>query len=534
MRKKITSIVLSAAIAAAAFAAPGFTASAATTGTITLSGSTSVAPLAQELASEFKKSNPGVTINFTNITGSGSGISDAMDGKVDIGMSSRALKDSELEVLKSNVICNDGVAIVVNKANPTNNISAQQLYNLYSKETTNWSAISSFNQAVAAYSRESGSGTRSCFEDVLKNDYKLDIANNYGNMDGIIPNTGAMQTSVKGNAGGIGYMSLGDMDETQVKALKFEGVEANVYNVANGSYKMSRPFVMATKGEATGAAKAFIDWCKTNATAQNIVSEMGFVKLGLMKIQPTAMHLNKSAVSLKPGQSFKLNASFTPSNANMTKVSYSSSKSSVAAVSGSGVITAKSVGTAVITVKTTQSDKTLVKTCKVTVAYPVTGVKFSKSVYEVKKGKTVKTSWKITPANATNKKVTFKSMNTKIAAVNSKGVVKGVNAGVAKIKITTVDGKKTAYCSVKVVIPVKSVSLNKSSVTIRKGGVYRLIANIKPANATNKNVIWTSKSKKTALVTELGWVVALKKGSTTVQVKTVDGGKTKTCKIIVK
>ena len=96
-----------------------------------------------------------------------------MNGKVDIGMSSRALKADEAPVLKANVICNDGIAIVVNKSNPVGNITPEQLYDLYAKKTTNWkSIVSSYNKEATVYGRESGSGTRSCFEDVLKNDFK--------------------------------------------------------------------------------------------------------------------------------------------------------------------------------------------------------------------------------------------------------------------------------------------------------------------------------------------------------------------------
>ena len=110
----------------------------AATATITLSGSTSVSPLAQQLAKQYAKETKGVKINFTNITGSGSGIADAMNGKVDIGMSSRALKVDEAKVLNANVICNDGIAIVVNKSNPVSNISPEQLFDLYAKKTTDW------------------------------------------------------------------------------------------------------------------------------------------------------------------------------------------------------------------------------------------------------------------------------------------------------------------------------------------------------------------------------------------------------------
>ena len=137
-----------------------------------------------------------------------------------------------------------------------------------------------------------GSGTRGCFEDVLKNDYAKDIAKNYGKLAAEIASTGAMQTSAKSNPGAIGYMSLGDLDETQVKAVKFNGVVANKENVANGTYKMSRPFVLATKGEPTGATAEFINWIKTSSNAKKIISKMEFVTLSEVKIVPRQIKFN--------------------------------------------------------------------------------------------------------------------------------------------------------------------------------------------------------------------------------------------------
>ena len=162
---KLKKLIAATIATAMAFSvAPGNVPKAATA-TITLSGSTSISPLAQQLAKQYAKETKGVKINFTNITGSGSGIADAMNGKVDIGMSSRALKADEAKVLNANVICNDGIAIVVNKSNPVSNISPEQLFDLYAKKTTNWKDIvSSYNRAVAVYGRESGSGTRRCIE----------------------------------------------------------------------------------------------------------------------------------------------------------------------------------------------------------------------------------------------------------------------------------------------------------------------------------------------------------------------------------
>ncbi len=351
--KRIIATIMTFVMAAGSLAVTPAKQAGAAVQTITLSGSTSISPLAQQLAKQYVKENKGVKINFTNITGSGSGISDAMGGKVNIGMSSRALKEEEAKVLKANVICNDGIAIVVNKSNPIANLTPEQVYNIYAKKYTNWkSLVASYDKPIAIYGRESGSGTRSCFEDVLKNDYKLNIAKNYGKLNAEIATTGAMQTSVKTNAGAIGYMSLGDLDERQVKAVKFNGVAATSANVANGSYKMSRPFVLATKGVPTGQTAAFIKWCQTSSNAKKIITKMGFVTLGAAKIAPRKITLKTSKkITLKKGKKKTIKYSVYPDNATDKRVVFKSSNKKVATVSKSGVIKAKKKGKATITVQ---------------------------------------------------------------------------------------------------------------------------------------------------------------------------------------
>ena len=219
------------------------------------------------------------------------------------------------------------------------------------------SIVSSYNKAAAVYGRESGSGTRSCFEDVLKNDFKKDIAKNYGKLDAEISTTGAMQTSVKTNPGAIGYMSLGDLDEKQVKAVKFNGVSPTTENVANGTYKMSRPFVLATKGEATGATGNFIKWIKNSSNAKKIITKMGFVNLSQVKIAPRQIKLNvKSKITLKKGKKKTIKYTVYPANAVNKAVKFKSSNKKVATVSKKGVIKAKKKGKATITITTVEGN----------------------------------------------------------------------------------------------------------------------------------------------------------------------------------
>ncbi|MBQ9361159.1 MAG: Ig-like domain-containing protein, partial [Lachnospiraceae bacterium] len=166
----------------------------------------------------------------------------------------------------------------------------------------------------------------------------------------------------------------------------------------------------------------------------------------------------------------------------------------------------------------------------------VKSVKLNKKKATVVKGYKITLKATVSPKNATNQKVTWKSSNKKIATVSSKGVVTGKKKGTVKITVTTADGKKTASCTVTVKNPVKvkSVKLNKTKATVKKGKTLKLKATIAPKNATNTEVTWKSSKPKIAKVDKNGKVTALKKGTTTITVTTKDGKKKATCKVTVK
>ncbi len=173
-------------------------------------------------------------------------------------------------------------------------------------------------------------------------------------------------------------------------------------------------------------------------------------------------------------------------------------------------------------------------TDKESTSIPVNGVKLSKKKASIVKGKKMTLKATVTPSNATNKSVTWTSSNTKVATVNSKGVVTAKKPGTTNITATTVDGKKTATCKVTVTISVKKVTLNKTTASLKRGKKLTLKATINPKNASNKNVTWKSSNKKVATVDKNGVVKGLKKGTTTITVTTKDGKKTATCKVRVK
>lgn len=374
--KKFISLVLLVALVSSSFAYVPNTASAAVTGNVVFSGSTSVNPLIQALAEAFQEKNPGIKIVEQNVTGSGAGIKDATDSKstVDFGMSSRNLTSAELTELNKIQICLDGLAIVTNKKNPINEISPAQLYKIYTRDASalNWNQITgSFTTSVkiAPFGREAGSGTRSCFEDFFKADYGTALTSGYDvNLDGSLASTGVMQTSVQNNSGAIGYMSLGDMDETKVKALKIEGVEPSKYSVADGTYAIKRPFLLVyNKAKTiTPAAQAFLDFI-ASADGQKVIDKMGFVRNNLVRVKATGITLRSTNINITPGFRYSLIAAVTPEDTDNQTLTYTSSNTAVAKVSSTGIVTGVKKGSAIITVKTNDGTK-ISKTCKVTVS----------------------------------------------------------------------------------------------------------------------------------------------------------------------
>jgi phosphate transport system substrate-binding protein len=456
--KKFLSLVLVLAVAFSSLVYAPATASAAVSGTVVLSGSTSVNPLIQALAEAFMAENPGVKIIEQNVTGSGAGISDAKDIKssVDFGMSSRELTSDEAKVLNEVQICMDGLAVVVNKNNPISEISPAQLYKIFAKDASvlNWNQIKgSYTTSVkiAPFGREAGSGTRSCFEDFFKVDYGTALPSGYDtNLDGSLASTGVMQTSVQNNSGAIGYMSLGDMDDTKVKALKIDGVEPSKYTVADGTYAIKRPFLLVSNKEKTTspAAKAFLDFI-ASADGQVIIDKMGFVKNNLVKVKVTDIVLRSKSINIMPGSKYSLAPAVIPEDASDPILIFTSSDTEVATVSSTGMVTGVGAGSATIPAKT-KDGTNLTKTCQVTVSYPVTSVSLDKTTAKLQVGKTLTLKATIDPSYATAKDVTWKSSDTAVATVSSAGIITAGKTGTAVITVTTKDGKKTATCKVTV------------------------------------------------------------------------------------
>ncbi len=251
----------------------------------------------------------------------------------------------------------------------------------------------------------------------------------------------------------------------------------------------------------------------------------------------TGITLNKSSMTLTVGASDSLIANVQPADATNRTVNWSSSDSKVVVVNN-GAVTAVAEGTAVIVATTAEGGFTATCTVKVDkapdVPVPVQGITLDKSTIALDAGKTQTLVVSIIPSNATNKGVNWSSSNNNIATV-SNGIVTAVAPGSAEITATTIDGNKTATCTVVVsAVSVSGVNLNKGSMTIETGKSERLVANVLPDNASNKSVTWSSSNSSVATVDSNGNVKAQSVGSATITVKTLDGGYTAACDVTVK
>lgn len=246
-----------------------------------------------------------------------------------------------------------------------------------------------------------------------------------------------------------------------------------------------------------------------------------------------------SGVSVAPttatiikGQTQQLTATVAPSSASNKSVSWSSSNNSVASVSSTGLVTAKSAGTADVTVTTADGNYKAV--CKVTVRVPVTGVSLSKTELSLIKGSTEQLLATVSPADASNKTISWTTTDKSVASVSSSGIVTAVGGGTATITATTADGSYTDVCKVTVTVPVEGIKFGDVSSNVGIGSTTKLNYTITPPEATNKTVTWQSSDPAVATVDETtGVITPVAPGGTEITVTTEDGGYTDTTLLIV-
>ena len=241
-------------------------------GAVSTNGSTSMEKVIGILSEKFMGDNKGVTITY-DATGSGTGIEAVSKGSTDIGLSSRALKDSEkAKGLKETTVALDGIAIIVNENSPINDLKTEDVAALFNGQVTDWSKLGGKAGQVAAIGREAGSGTRDGFESITKTKDKCKLTQE-------LTSTGAVIEAVKNSEGAIGYASFASVENQKcIKVLKINGVECTEDNIANGSYVIQRPFNLITKEgpKLSEAAQAFFDFMTSKAAAE-LISQAGAV-----------------------------------------------------------------------------------------------------------------------------------------------------------------------------------------------------------------------------------------------------------------
>ena len=262
----------SSAAASSTSAAAGSTASstaAALSGNVATGGSTSMKNVIAALTEGFAEVEPGVTVSY-DPTGSGAGITGATDKTLDIGLSSRALKDDEKADVEGTTIALDGIAIIVNNASKVEDLTVDQLKQMFTGEISNWSEVGGDDGEIVLIGREAGSGTRDGFESIVDVKDSCKYAQE-------LTATGAVISAVEANPLAIGYASLSAVGDT-VKMVTVGGVECSEETVKDGSYEVQRPFVFVTNKSVTLSeqAQAFFDFA-TSADAADLIRTAGAV-----------------------------------------------------------------------------------------------------------------------------------------------------------------------------------------------------------------------------------------------------------------
>ena len=309
------------------------------------------------------------------------------------------------------------------------------------------------------------------------------------------------------------------------KELSWKSLTTSVATVdAEGNVKAVKPGTAKIRVSTT-------DGSKLNAECEVTVTKA--------KVAVTGVSLDNTLLLISVGESRKLSATVKPSGATNKEVSWASSNESVATVDSNGNVKGLKEGSATITVTTKDGSKTA--TCKVTVSKPVstiavTGVSLNKTSLSLTVGESQSLSATVSPSNASDKSVSWKSSDTSVATVDGSGNVKAVKAGTATITVTTKDGSKTATCKVTVKsssVAVTSISLNKRDLYLSEGESEKLIVTFNPSDATNKEVTWESDTPSKATVDNNGNVKAVEVGTAIISVTTKDGSKIARCLVHV-
>ncbi len=276
--KKIMKTVLAAALAVGMLSGCGSTggdtarqtaAPSGTQATVSTDGSTSMEKVIGYLSEAYMDENKNVKVTY-NPTGSGSGIQAVSEGRCDIGLSSRDLKDDEKQNLEETVVAIDGIAIIVNPENTVEDLSVEQIGKIYTCEITNWKEVGGEDKPIVPIGREAASGTRDGFESITGTKDKCKYSQE-------LTSTGDVIQTVSGNPNAIGYASLAAVKDT-IKVLSVEGVKPSKETIQDKTYKIQRNFVLVTrKGTALSTdAQKFFDFA-TSSAADSLIEKAGAI-----------------------------------------------------------------------------------------------------------------------------------------------------------------------------------------------------------------------------------------------------------------
>lgn len=239
---------------------------------LTVTGSTTVLPIAEVAAEMFQSSHPGTRVLVAGV-GSSAGIESVTNGTSDIGTSSRDLKPEEKTLgLVDTPLALDAIAVIVNPSNPVTSLTMTQVAQIFEGRITNWSQVGGPDLPIGLVNRDEASGTREAFSKIVLNGKDFDPA------AAVLPGTGQVRSVVAQSAGAIGYISLGFVDRS-VKALTIDGVHPSETTVANRTYPISRVLHFFTKGAPRGLAKAYIDYILSSRIQENVVRDAGFLPI---------------------------------------------------------------------------------------------------------------------------------------------------------------------------------------------------------------------------------------------------------------
>ncbi len=267
--KKIISILTVVGLAACLFTGCGTDKNASSVGTVATDGSTSMEKVIGYLSEAYMEENTDVKVTY-NPTGSGSGIQAVLEGRCDIGLSSRDLKDEEKADLTGTVVAIDGIAVIVNPENPVADLTIEQIAALYKGEVTNWSEVGGADAPVVLIGREAASGTRDGFESITDTEDVCKYSQE-------LTSTGDVVQTVASNPNAIGYASVASVKDT-VKMIDVEGVTPTAETIQNGTYKVQRNFVFVTKknAEISETANEFFEFA-TSEAADDLIVKAGAV-----------------------------------------------------------------------------------------------------------------------------------------------------------------------------------------------------------------------------------------------------------------